>query len=106
MNSNELFNFADTLEKIAEYIEELETENASLEKAAHEAPVVVAPEKAVVLEKLANAGYSEEELAEMNGLSDALMKKMAAVTEKPWGFGEAAGPKREKTDPLLEFMLG
>jgi Asp-tRNA(Asn)/Glu-tRNA(Gln) amidotransferase C subunit len=103
MKTNELFNLADTLEKIAEYIDELEAENSTLEKSAAENPK---PYKNEVHEKLASIGFSEEEIEAMEQMPEAVMQKVASVADQPWSLGQAAGPKREKTDPFLEFLVG
>lgn len=109
MNAKELFNLADALEKVAEYIEELETENSSLEKSAEELQEElkeVKPYKSEVHEKLASIGFTDDEIENMESIPDTVLSKIASVAEQPWGFGEAAGPKREKTDPFLDFLVG
>ena len=108
MNTNELFELADTLEKIAEYIEVLETENqdvnANLEKTAEELKAAK-PYKSEVHEKLASIGFTDEEIEQMDSMPDAVLTKVASVADQPWGLGSAAGPAREKTDPFLEFLV-
>lgn len=108
MKTNELFELADALEKIAEYIEELETENSTLEKTATDVSAelkAAKPYKSEVHEKLASIGFTDEEIEAMDAMPDAVLTKMASVAEQPWSLGQAAGPKREKTDPFLEFLV-
>lgn len=109
MRTNELFELADALEKIAEYIEELETENSTLEKTASDVTAELKearPFKNEVHEKLASIGFTEEEIEAMDAMPDALLTKVASVAEQPWSLGQAAGPRREKTDPFFEFLVG
>jgi predicted nucleic acid-binding Zn-ribbon protein len=105
MNSHELFNLADALEKVAEYIQELETENESLEKTASAAPVSVNKAKEELHHKLASIGFTDEEIEAMDQMPDTVMTKVATITEQPWSLGEPSGMKREKTDPFLEFLV-
>lgn len=105
MNSQELFNLANALEKVAEYIVELETENESLEKSASVRPVVVDKDKEELHHKLASIGFTDEEIEAMDQMPDTVMTKVATMSEQPWGLGEPSGMKREKTDPFLEFLV-
>lgn len=106
MNSNELFNLADALEKVAEYIEELETENESLEKTASTQEVLPSKSEVELHDKLASIGFTDEEIEAMDQMPKSVMTKMASISEQPWTLGEPTGVKREKTDPFLEFLVG
>lgn len=94
-------------EKAAEYISELETRVVELEKVAEEAAVEVQKlDETNPLSKLASFGmFSEEELDMMAQLPTNLVEKVASVNSKPYEMGGAVGVPREKTDPLLEFLL-
>ena len=95
-------------EKAAEYIEELEGKVSELEKVAEETAVEVKKlDESNPINKLAAFGmFSEEELAMMSQLPNQLIEKVAAANAQPEGMGSAVGIPREKTDPLLEFILG
>lgn len=105
MNSQELFNLADVLEKVAEYVEVVEAENESLEKSASVKPVAVDKNKEELHHKLASIGFTDEEIEAMDQMPDTVMTKVATMSEQPWGLGEPSGMEREKTDPFLEFLV-
>ena len=109
MNPKELFTLADTLEKVAEYIAELETENESLEKSAAviETPIVLLDKAKVELhQKLASIGFTDEEIEAMEQMPDSVITKVASVSEQPWGLGQPSGMRKDKTDPFLDFLTG
>lgn len=90
--------------KSAEYIRDLESKVGELEKEASEVSV---PEKDTSpLSKLASIGFSEEEIAMMDTLPKNLITKVANLNAQPWEMGGGVGIPRERTDPLLEFILG
>lgn len=96
-----------TFEKVAEYIEQLETKVSTLEKSANEANAkIVELDAENPMHKLAAAGFSKEEIEMMSALPNQLIDKVASNNAKPWEMGGAVGVPREKTDPLLEFLLG
>jgi hypothetical protein len=92
-------------EKAAEYIIELEEKLAKLEKFASEMQEEKAIEESTPLNKLASIGFSKEELTYINSLPENLVEKVASMGSKPWEMGSGVGMAREKTDPLLEFIL-
>lgn len=92
------------LEKLATHIEGLESELSGLKKQAQDevdAGVIKEP-----MDKLANMGFTEEDLKSLREVDPVLLEKMASISSAPWEMGKAAGVAREKTDPLLEFILG
>lgn len=93
------------LEKAAEYLAELESKVFSLTKQAENASDVEI--KKAPLEKLSSLGFTQEELDALRKVDSGtgLLDKVANVHSTPWGMGKAAGVVREKTDPLLEFIL-
>ena len=99
---------ASAFEKAAEYVTELEDKVTELEKIAgafvHQEEV----SQSKPLSKLASIGFTQEEIEHMTSLPENLIEKLASSTggAKPWEMGSGAGMSREKTDPLLEFMLG
>ena len=106
MNTNSLFELADVLEKVAEYIDELENENATLEKSASESSGNdTKPYKNEVHEKLASIGFTPEEIEAMDSMPEATIQKIASAADQPWSLGQGTGPKREKTDAFLEFLV-
>lgn len=94
-------------EKSAEYITELESKVLDLEKSASEIkPTNKKPDADNPMSKLASAGFSAEEIEMISQLPENLMTKVANVGSQPWEMGGGAGMAREKTDPMLEFLLG
>jgi hypothetical protein len=95
-------------EKAAEYIADLEARLSNLEKVAEEAIVEAKKnDESDPLNKLASFGmFSEEEIAMMAQMPAPLVEKVASINSRPEGMGSAVGIPREKTDPLLEFLLG
>ena len=95
------------LEKASEYIQELENKVASLEKFAEQAEEEKRIEESTPLNKLASIGFTKEEIAHIGSLPENLIEKMASFQASPtWEMGSGVGISREKTDPLLEFLLG
>lgn len=93
-------------EKAAEYIQELESKVAELEKLAEHTDLETQKhDEKNPLSKLAGLGFSEEEISIMAQMPSDLVEKVASVNSKPWEMGNAVGMPREKTDPLLEFIL-
>lgn len=94
-------------EKAAEYIGELETKVSGLEKVAQEQAVEIKTlDEKDPMHKLAASGFfSDEELDMMAQMPRQLVEKVASVGAQPDGMGSAVGVPREKTDPLLEFLL-
>ena len=92
------------LEKTAAYVMELESKVEALEKSAKVNDIVEINKEP--LEKLSNLGFTPEELESLREVDSSLLEKMASVSSTPWTMGKAAGVAREKTDPLLEFLLG
>ena len=88
-------------EKAAEHISDLETKLHSLEKVAKEQEI----SQSTPLSKLANIGFTKEELTYMSSLPENIVEKVASIGSQPWEMGGGAGMKREKTDALLEFIL-
>ena len=93
------------LEKAAEYVASLETKVSELEKFAQATDQEKKIEESTPMSKLANIGFSKEELTYMASLPENLVEKVASIGSKPWEMGSGAGFAREKTDPLLEFIL-
>lgn len=95
-------------EKVAEYIDQQDARIQELEKSASEIKQEVEsridPENP--LNKLASIGFSKEEIEMMAELPDNLLTKVASANSQPWELGGGAGFPREKTDPILEFILG
>jgi hypothetical protein len=93
-------------EKAAQHISHLETELGELKKVAEEVEKDKKIEESQPMNKLASLGFSKEELAYMASLPENLVTKVASIGTKPWEMGGGVGMAREKTDPLLEFILG
>ena len=91
------------LEKTAAYIEDLEGQLEQLEKAAEK--VEALEEIQEPLNKLAQLGFSEQEIEQLSEVDSGLLHKVASVATSPASMGSGAGFAREKTDPLLEFIL-
>lgn len=88
-------------EKTAAYVKELEEKLEDLHRGE-----LIAP-----LEKLADCGFSEDELADMQVLPASLIEKIASVKNAPepaWSMGKGVGMEMavEKMDPITAFALG
>lgn len=92
-------------EKAAEYVKSLETELGEFKKFAETVEAEKKIEESTPMNKLANLGFSKEELTYINSLPENLVTKVASIGAKPWEMGGGVGIPREKTDPLLEFIL-
>lgn len=93
-------------EKSAEYIEELETKIETLEKTAQETNIEVAKlDEKNPMSKLAALGFTEDEIRIMSELPENVLTKVANNSSQPYEMGGGVGIPREKTDPLLEFIL-
>lgn len=77
----------DKLEKKAEVVAKIETSKEPLDK-------------------LAELGYSKEDLEAFASLPNDLIEKVASSAGQPSGMGSGVGIPMEKTDPLLQFLLG
>lgn len=98
--SNEI-NF---IEKLASYVSALEQNVEELEKTANEVKAIPEPRgEPGLVEKLASMGFTKEDL---DSMSPDLVEKVASVTATPWTMGAGTGAAREKTDAMLEFLLG
>lgn len=86
-------------EKAASYIAELEDKLSQVEVEV----------KAEPLEKLAQKGFSEEELEQMSNLSGNLIEKIASSStgEPAWGMGQGVGVgiQVDKMDPITAFAM-
>lgn len=94
---------AQLLEKTAGYVDGLESKVAELQAKIDER-TEVSPETADLHIKLASAGFSEEEIRLMDQ-APSLLNKVASVAQEPWELGQGSGMQREKTDPLLEWII-
>lgn len=100
---------ADTVqvfEKTASYVLDLENQVSSLEKIAGKLETEAKIEHSDPLSKLASVGFTQEELEHMSHLPENLIEKVASQGSQPWEMGAGVGFQREKTDALLEFILG
>lgn len=93
-------------EKSAEYIAELEAKVGGLEKVAQETNLTVAKlDDNNPMSKLAALGFDEEQIRIMSELPDNVLTKIANVNSQPYEMGGGVGIPREKTDPLLEWLV-
>lgn len=108
---------AEILEKAASFIEQQAAYIEQLEKAASEVKStetivervveVEKPELSEPMAKMASVGaFTFEDLEALKGMPEETLVKVANAMEEPWELGKAAGVARQKTDPLLEFILG
>lgn len=95
-----------TFEKAAEYISQLESQINGFEQVVGKAEEVIAADPNNPLTKLASVGFTAEEIEHMSMLPENLLEKVASNNGQAWEMGSAVGVPREKTDPLLEFILG
>lgn len=93
-------------EKVAEYVEQLEVKVSELEKSAGVLEAEVKAATSEPLNKLASIGFTKEEIEQISMLPENLQEKVASVNSQPWEMGAGAGIPREKTDPMLEFLIG
>jgi hypothetical protein len=96
-----------TFEKMASYISELESKLDGYEKVMDKAEEAIASNPNNPLMKLASVGFTPEEIEHMSNLPENLLEKVASSNGgNAWEMGSAVGVPREKTDALLEFILG
>lgn len=93
-------------EKAAEHVTTLEAELAEFKKFAEDVETDRKIDESTPMSKLATLGFTKEELTYMNSLPENLVTKVASIGSQPWEMGGGVGVPREKTDPLLEFILG
>lgn len=94
------------LEKTAEYIEALEAENAKLTaRISTQDTVEKQAETPEHLKKLANLGFTQEELEAMKDVPEKVLEKVADTAGNAWEMGKPSGPGKPPMDPLLEFIL-
>lgn len=107
MNNEQILFLADVLEKTAEYIQTLEGNISELEAKINNRIDPVEKQASEVNLKLENIGLTKEQIKAMNDLPEDLIQKVASAIgeQQPWELGHGVGMKREKTDPLLEFLL-
>lgn len=98
---------ANILEKTAQYIEVLEEENIKLQVKISTASPVVEKQAEIPehLKKLAQLGFTPEELEAMKDVPEKVLEKVADTAGQPWELGKGVGPAVEKTDPLLDWIL-
>lgn len=93
------------LEKAASYIEQLEAQVANLQARVTEEEEQTARPVSEHFQKLANIGFSEEEIRYLDSMPNELVEKVAGAVSEPWQLGKAAGVETGPSDPLLEFIL-
>jgi len=98
---------ANILEKTAQYIDSLEEENVKLAAKISTSPVKDEQAETIPehLKKLANLGFTKEELEAMKDVPEKVLEKVADTAGQPWELGKGVGPAVNKMDPLLEFIL-
>lgn len=100
LSNEDIISLQEVFEKVASYVEELEQKlDVKIEKSPEEIL-----KQAETKNKLASI-FTEEELSALENVPDTLIEKLASQASEPWELGKAAGIPREKTDPLLEFIL-
>jgi hypothetical protein len=92
-------------EKAAEHVKNQEAIITELQKFAQEVEQEKKIEGSTPMSKLADIGFTKEELTYISSLPENLVTKVASIGSKPWEMGGGVGMAREKTDPLLEFIL-
>ena len=96
------------LEKVAEYINSLESEVAKLQVKIDEMPVEkTAGEKegTAVDDRLAALGLTSEELEALQDVPTTVLDKVASVVSRPWDLGKGVGPAVLNKDPLLAWIM-
>lgn len=93
------------LEKTAEYIQALEEENVKLQAKISVQPIEKEAEQPEHLKKLAQLGFSDEELEALKDVPSKVLEKVAGAAGEPWEMGKGVGPAVKQMDPLLEFIL-
>ena len=98
------------LKQAAAYIEELEANveelEADLTKTAAErlTQEVVLPSS--IMKAASSGAFTKEDLAELQNMNQGLLTKVASAMDEPWSMGSGVGMAREKTDPMLDFLMG
>jgi ribosomal protein S13 len=92
------------LEKTASYVADLERQVEEYQIKIDKSPAEFI-KQAETHTKLTSIGFSDEEIKSLNQVSPELLEKLANSSGEPWGMGQPEGMQREKTDPLLEFLL-
>lgn len=103
MRNEDVSRLAVILEKAAEYIEGLEAQLEQLQAKINSSPEN--EKQAEIHKKLASIGFSPDEIKALDNVPDSVLDKVANVSSEPWELGRGVGMAREKTDPLLEFLL-
>ena len=103
--ANGLKDASQIFEKTAEYVQELETRLLELEKFAKEVNKEKEIEQSTPLTKLADLGFSKEELTCISSLPEDLVTKVASIGAQTWEMGSGVGMAIEKMDPLVEWIL-
>lgn len=94
------------LEKVAAYITAIEEENLKLQaKISTQADEKQAEEMPEHLKKLAQLGFSDDELEALKDVPGKVLEKVAGAAGEPWEMGKGVGPAVQKTDPLLDWIL-
>lgn len=94
------------LEKIAAYVSALEDENIKLQaKVQTSSTEKQAEEKPEHIKKLAQLGFTDEELETLKDVPSQVLEKVAGAAGEPWEMGKGVGPAHTKTDPLLDWIL-
>lgn len=92
------------MEKAAEEITALQAKVAEFEKKASEEAIDEAVKEP--MDKLAQLGFSKEEIKAMQSVDEHFLHKVASVVSSPVSMGTPVGFAREKTDPIIEFCFG
>lgn len=98
-----LLKAAAEIESLEEQLTMTQDEREELQKAAS-APEVVLPES--IARARESGAFSYADLQELQSLSPELLTKVASVVDQPWEMGSGVGMKHEKSDPILDFILG
>lgn len=96
------------LEKTAEYIEALELKNSELEAKISIARPDSNEKQAEIpehLQKLAELGFTSEELTALQDVPKELVEKVAGMPDTAWEMGKPVGPSVAQDDPLLSWIL-
>ena len=101
---------AEILEKTASYVSEIETKLSNSETRANELEKEASEknrndEISEPLKKLAEAGFSDEDLQGLEGANKDTLEKLAHLSEQPVGLGSAHGMSADSADPLTKFLM-
>lgn len=103
MDNEKLTTLVLVLEKTAAYVESLEALVDELQAKINTSPET--EKQAEIHKKLGSIGFTEEEIEALSNVPEDLLNKVASVSSEPWELGKGVGFAREKTDPLLEWIL-